>query len=465
MLDTLLFIVFLTQIVIFIYFIILNSTYTLFTFIAFRDIIKRKIHASRFRIAQTLTTSFYRPISLIVPAYNEQETIVSSIHSQLALHYPEFEIIIVNDGSNDQTVERLIKAFEFVEVDKPLKLDIFHQPIRQFYLSLLHPNLVLVDKANGGKFDAINCGINAASYPLFCVVDADSLLEYDSLVRAGALFSQDKEVIAVGGTIRPLNGCEVINGQVVNIKTPKKSIELFQCVEYTRGFLAGRSAWNLFDALLIISGAFGIFRKDIVSKIGGYRHTIGEDMDLVVRMHRYCIDHNISYKILSIPDPICWTEVPHDWISLLKQRNRWHRGLIDVLWHNKTMLFNPKYKNVGLFGMSYFFFVEALGPTIEMFGYVGLILFYLFGLIDRDIALLIFLFAFLWGSYITLSSIILDNLLYRRYSTLNDLLKLSLFGFLESFGYRQVITVERFIATFQFWRKEWGNITRKGVHK
>lgn len=464
MLDTFLFFILITQIIIFIYFILLNSTYTLFTFIAFRDILKRKVHGSHFRITQTLTTSFYRPISMIVPAFNEEGTIVSSIRSQLALHYPEFEIIIVNDGSTDQTAERLISAFEFVEVDKPVKLEVPHQPIRKIYLSLLYPNLILIDKENGGKFDAINCGINVSSFPIFCVVDADSLLEYDSLVRAGSLFSQDKEVIAVGGTVRPLNGCEVINGQVVNIAAPKTAIELFQCVEYARGFLAGRSAWNLFDALLIISGAFGIFRKDIVTKIGGYRQSVGEDMDLIVRMHRYCIDYNISYKILSIPDPICWTQIPHDWVSLLKQRNRWHRGLIDVLWHNKVMLFNPKYKNVGLFAMSYFFFVEALGPTVEMFGYLGIIFFYLVGLVDRDIALLIFLFAFLWGSYISLSSIILDNLLYRRYSRLRDLLKLAVFGFLESFGYRQIITVERFIATFQFWRKGWGKIKRKEIH-
>ncbi len=463
MLDTLLFCVLMTQIIIFIYFLVLNSTYTLFTFIALRDILKRKSQGSHFRLNQTLTTSFYRPISMIVPAFNEEETIVSSIRSQLALHYPEFEIIIVNDGSQDQTIERLIGAFEFVEVDKPVKLEVPHKPIDTIYLSLLYPNLILINKENGGKFDAINCGINVSSYPLFCVVDADSLLEYDSLVRAGSLFSQDKEVIAVGGTVRPLNGCEVINGQVVRIAAPKTAIELFQSVEYTRGFLAGRSAWNLFEALLIISGAFGIFRKDIVTKIGGYRHSVGEDMDLIVRMHRYCIDHNISYKILSIPDPICWTQVPHDWASLLKQRNRWHRGLIDTLWHNKVMLFNPKYKNIGMLAMSYFLFVEALGPTIELFGYLGIIFFYLIGLVDRDIALLIFLFAFLWGSYITLSSIILDNLLYRRYAKLRDLLKIALFGFIESFGYRQIITVERFIATFQFWRKGWGKIKRKEI--
>jgi len=465
MLDTVLLFVLMTQIVIFVYFLLLNGTYTFFTVISFRDILRRKIFGSRFRLNQTLTTSFYRPISMIVPAYNEEATIVSSIRSQLALHYPEYEIIIVNDGSTDATLERLIRAFELVEVDKPVKLDVFHRPIRTMYLSLLYPNLVLVDKENGGKYDAINCGINVSSYPLFCVVDADSLLEYDSLVRAGSLFSQDKEVVAVGGTVRPLNGCEVVNGQVSRVATPATWIEMFQCVEYTRGFLAGRSAWNLFRSLLIISGAFGIFRKDIVIKIGGYRRTVGEDMDLVVRMHRYCIDHKISYKILSIPDPICWTQVPHDWKSLFKQRNRWHRGLIDVLWHNKTMLFNPKYKNVGLFGMSYFLFVEALGPLIEMFGYIALIVFYAFALIDRENMLLFFLFTFLWGSYITLSAIILDNFLYRRYSSLKDLLRLSLFGVIESFGYRQMITVERFSATFQFWRKGWGKVKRKEIHK
>lgn len=463
MLDLQFIIVIIIQIIIFIYFLILNSTYTAFTFIALDDIIKREVYGSRFRLHQTLSTSLYRPISLIIPAYNEQATIVSSIRSQLALHYPEYEIIIVNDGSKDETISRLIDAFHFIPVDKPVKLEIYHQPIRQVYISLLSPNLWLIDKDNGGKFDAINCGINACNYPLFCVVDADSLLEHDSLLRAGSIFAHDKEVVAVGGTVRPLNGCTVVNGQVTSIKTPSKWIELFQSVEYIRGFLAGRSAWNLFDALLIISGAFGIFRKDIVLKIGGYRHTVGEDMDLVVRTHRYCIEHDIPYKILSLPDPICWTQVPDDWTSLMKQRNRWHRGLIDVLWYNKIMMLNPKYKKVGLLGMTYFFFVEALGPTIEMFGYISFIIFYIFGLIDREISIYIFLFAFTWGSYITLSSIFLDNFIHKRYSSSKDLLKLALFGLMESFGYRQLMTIERFIATFQFWRKGWGKINRKEI--
>ncbi|MDD4854981.1 MAG: glycosyltransferase family 2 protein [Sulfuricurvum sp.] len=463
MYDLLFIIIIIVQLIIFIYFLILNSTYTLFTFFALSDIIRREVHSSRFRLQQTLSTSFYRPISLIVPAYNEQATIVSSIRSQLALHYPEFEIIIVNDGSNDETVKRLIDAFDFIPIEKPIKLEIDHQQIQQIYISLQNPNLWLIDKNNGGKFDAINCGINVCNYPLFCVVDADSLLEYDSLLRAGSMFAHDKEVVAVGGTVRPLNGCEILNGQVITIKTPRKWIELFQSVEYTRGFLAGRSAWNLFDALLIISGAFGIFRKDIVLKIGGYRHTVGEDMDLVVRIHRHCIDNAIPYKILSIPDPICWTQVPDDWISLMKQRNRWHRGLIDVLWYNKIMIFNPKYGKVGTLGMTYFLFVEALGPTIELVGYISFFIFYFFGLIDRQIGIYIFLFAFTWGVYITLSSIFLDNFIHKRYSNTKDLFKLSFFGILESIGYRQLMTIERFIATFQFWRKGWGKIIRKEI--
>lgn len=449
------------QLVIFIYFLILNLSYTLFILISIKDIKRYTKSLTPQGLQKILSSLFYKPISIIVPAYNEEETIVATVRSLLSLYYPEFEVIVVNDGSTDSTLERLIKEFKLKRVNSPLRLALEHKPIRAVYASISHANLVVIDKENGGKADALNTGINSSHFPIFCCIDADSIIANDALLRASRVFMEDKEIVATGGIVRVLNGCKVEGGTVTEVKAPKKALECFQAIEYTRGFLFGRTSLNFFKSLLIISGAFGIFRKDMIIEIGGYRHTVGEDMDLVVRLHKYCMDKNIRYKIIFIPDPICWTQVPFDFSSLLKQRNRWHRGLIDSLFFSKKMFLNPKYGSVGLFGYPYFMFIEALGPLIEFTGYFGFILFYLFGFISRDLAFLFFALAFVWGILININTLILDNLIYRRYKTLGDLLKLCIFGMLEFFGYRQLISVERLIATFQFWKKSWGKPERE----
>lgn len=448
------------ELAIFLTAILINTTYTLFSVMSLADILGRKRNMTDSVLEKTLNSSYFRPITLVVPAYNESATIVSSLKSQLNIDYAEFEIIVVNDGSKDNTMEVLINEFELIEIHKPIQIVLKHQEIKKFYISLQYPNLIVIDKGNGGKFDAINCGINASSYPLFCVVDADSLLEKDSLLRAGAMFAEDHTLIAIGGTIRPSNGCTIRHGEVVKVSAPKTFIELVQSVEYMRGFLIGRSAWNLFKSVLIISGAFGVFRKDIVKAIGGYRHTVGEDMDLIIRMHKYCIDKKYPYKILSVPDTICWTQVPNDWGSLAKQRTRWQRGLMDCLLYNRSMILNPKYKTVGLLGMSYFLVVEALGGIIEFLGYLLLIYLLLFS--DMNVAHMLYLtlLMFLWTNYITLNAIFFDNLLQRRYNSFFDLFKLMITGVFENFGYRQYLSYHRFIGSFTFHKKQWGVIKR-----
>ena len=453
------------QIFILSYFGIVNSLYTFFILISLYHIFKHALLVRKERIEMMLSRVLYRPISIIVPAYNEEETIVDNIRSLLSLHYPEYELIVVNDGSTDRTLEKIKEAFRLVRLDRPIRKKLKHKEIREVYISLDHPNLIVVDKENGGKADALNCGINVSSYPLFCSIDADSILEESALLRASRLFVEDRYIIATGGSVRVLNGSVVSGGKVVEIRAPKKWIETFQVIEYVRGFLTGRTAWNLFNSLLIISGAFGIFRKDMVLEVGGYRKTVGEDMDLVVRLHKHCLEKRIPYRIVFLPDPICWTQVPSDLQSLLKQRNRWHRGLIDSLWHSKDMFFRPKYKWIGLFGFPYFFFVEFLAPTVEFVGYLSVVIFYLTGFLARDFALLFFLIAFLWGVMISVGSILLDNLMYRRYGRIRDIVKLMVFSLFEIFGYRQLIVMERFVATFQFWYRSWGKPKRKNLDK
>ncbi len=462
--ETIIFAFDLLQVGVFIYFVCVNSMYTMFTLVAVKDIRGHLFTTTRLELQNIFAGVLYKPLTIIVPAFNEEETILASLRSLLDLKYPEFEIVVVNDGSTDKTLERLIAGFNMVRVEKPLNLVLHHEPVEEQYISLDHPSLLVLSKRNGGKSDALNAGINASRYPLFCSIDADSILENEALARAARPFMEDMEVIATGGIIRVLNGCTVEGGVVTEVKAPRKILECFQAVEYTRGFLTGRTSWSFFRSLLIISGAFGIFRKDMVQAIGGYRKTVGEDMDLVVRLHRHCHEKKLRYKVVFVPDPVCWTQVPADLESLLKQRNRWQRGLVDSLWHNRKMFFNPRYGKVGLIAFPYFLLVETLGPVVEFFGYAVFLVFFLFGSINRELIVLFFLLAIFWGIWINLGSILLDNLIYKRYRGVRDLLKLCFFGTFEFLGYRQLIVVERFIAGFFFLEKSWGKQQRQEIH-
>ncbi|HET9122037.1 MAG TPA: glycosyltransferase family 2 protein [Acidiferrobacteraceae bacterium] len=449
------------QVFIFLYFVLLNGTYTIFTFIAMRRIRSHSVTAS-VRSLQHITGGYYKPVSIIVPAYNEAKTIVSSLQSLLLINYPEFEVVLVDDGSEDHTFEAVQQVFHLVPVKRPVRTRLMHEPIVGLYVSLEHPNLLVARKTNGGKADALNAGIDVSSYPLFCCVDADSMLEPDALLRAAKPFIEDREVVASGGLVRVLNGCTVRNGVVEEIRAPTKGLECIQAAEYTRGFLSGRMAWNAFGSLLIISGAFGVFRKDLVVAMGGYYPTIGEDMDLVVRMHRYCVEHRLRYKVMFVPEPVCWTQVPSDLHSLLRQRNRWHRGLVDTLWRNRAMFLNPRYGSVGLLGLPYFMLIEMLGPAIEFAGYVGFLILFLLNWIDPEFALLFLVVAVLWGVWINVTGVMLDNLIFRRYRDVRDILKLCLYGSLEFLGYRQLLAAERLIATFQG-RSGWGHVKRHQI--
>jgi len=461
--DTTILILFILQLIVFLYFIVVNGTYTILTIISLKDIRTHLSTISSRSIRNILSSVFYRPLSIIVPAYNEKENIVTTVQSLLSLTYPEYEVVVVNDGSTDTTLEELVRHFRLVRIEKPVSIVLRHEPIEDIYISLDYEKLTVVSKKNGGKSDSLNAGINVSRFPLFCSIDADSLLENDALMRAARLFVEDREVVATGGIVRVLNGCTMKDGVVTEVHAPKKALECFQAVEYTRSFLSGRTSWNSFDSLLVISGAFGIFRKDMVMAIDGYRKTVGEDMDIVVRLHKHCRRNKIRYKVVFVPDPVCWTQVPSDLVSLLMQRNRWHRGLIDSLWKSKNMFCNPKYGKVGFVGYPYFLFIEAFGPTIEFLGYCLFIILFFLGWISREFVILFFFLAIIWGMWLNLGSIILDNMIYRRYDRVKDLLKLCLFGLLEYLGYRQLIVVERFIATILFWKKDWGKPKRQEI--
>src|SRR5262245_15712055 len=352
------------------YFLVLNTLYLMFAVIAF---VRLRRHRRRWtsRELEAVVRSPETPgISLIVPAYNEEATIRESVRSLLLLNYPAFEVVVVNDGASDKTLEVLVSGYDMLRAPVSYPQPIATQIVKGCYRSLSHPDLLAIDKVNGGKADAMNAGINAARHPLVCVIDADSILEPHALTRAVLPFLEDPATIASGGIIRIANGCTVDAGMVTEVKLPSSRLALFQVVEYLRAFLAGRVAQSAANALLIISGAFGIFRRSAVVEVGGFRtDTIGEDMELVTRLHRIYRERRERYRIVFQPDPVCWTEASESAAILRSQRNRWQRGTMQVMSYHKAMLGNPRYGAVGLFAMPYYLIFEMLGPAMEFTGF------------------------------------------------------------------------------------------------
>lgn len=446
------------------YFLLLNGFYLLLyavSFVKISDYARREIYSG---IPELFTSNYAPPVSIIVPAYNEEATIVASVRSFLALQYPLFEIVVVNDGSKDGTVEVLREEFDLSESDQPVRIQLKTQPMRTVYASAAE-RLILIDKENGGKADALNAGICAANYPFVCCIDADIVLDEDALLRVARPMIESSNVVAVGGIVRVANGCEVESGRVVKIRTPRNIWANFQIVEYLRAFLAGRTGWSVLNAMLIISGAFGMFRRRDFIEAGGYAHdTVGEDMEVVTRMHRNLKEKGEPYRIAFVPDPVAWTEVPATLRVLRRQRDRWHRGLMDTLFRHRKMLLNPRYGTVGLLAMPYFFLFEFLGPVVELLGYVAVPLSLFLGYLDVEFAVTFFLAAVGLGALLSVAAVFLEELRLNRYPRWLDVLKLTLYGILENFGYRQLNTVWRAWAIVSFLRnnQSWGAMERRG---
>ena len=457
------------NIVILSYFIVINGIYFSLLFISYFSVLKyrRRIqHEQWRRIVQSPLTV---PVSIIAPAYNEELTIDESTKSLLMLEYPEFEVIVVNDGSKDGTLERLKVDFNLHPIPMDIEGKVACQQILGIYRSPDNPSLVVVDKINGGKADALNAGINVSRYPLICAIDADSLIESGAFLRVTKPFLEKPgKTVAVGGIIRVANGCDIEAGRVVKVGLPRTWLPLIQTVEYLRAFLFGRSGWSALRSLLIISGAFGVFRKDIVITIGGYRHdTVGEDMELVVRMHHYLREQRQKYEMHFLPDPVCWTEVPESHKVLGGQRSRWQRGLIDNLRIHRRMMLNPRYGAIGMVAFPYFVLFEMLAPLIELSGYIIIPLSYALGMVNFLFFALFLAIAILLGVILSTGSVVLEELSFRSYPKTSDLLKLIAVSFLENFGYRQLTVWWRVKGTWDYFRGKtaWGKMERKGFAK
>jgi cellulose synthase/poly-beta-1,6-N-acetylglucosamine synthase-like glycosyltransferase len=452
--------------IILVYFFLINSLYLMLVILSIFGIVQYRNMNTYVSFKEIFQMPLVKPISIIAPAYNEEMGIIESVRSLLSLEYPFYEVIVVNDGSTDHTLEKLVKTFDLKKSPRVFRKVIETKTIKGIYISPSYPKLVVVDKANGKKADALNAGLNVSRYPLFCGIDSDSILEKDALLKMARPFLEDPDkTVGAGGIIRLSNGCQVKSGQVVKVGLPRNTLARFQILEYLRAFLGGRIGLSMLKSILIISGAFGLFRKDIALQCGGYRTgTIGEDMDLVVRMRKYLHEKKIPFVFRFIPDPICWTEAPETLKSLARQRNRWHRGLIESLSHSVKMTFNPRYGVTGMFAMPFYVIFEMFGPLIEVGGYALFTVYVLLGDFNQPFAVWFFLLAVVFGILLSLLAILLEEYSSRRYPRLKDIIIIVIFGLLENVLYRQYLAVIRAMAFLDFakGKKGWGKMERKG---
>jgi len=454
------------------YVVAVNLVFILLLLLSLKEVINQakywKVKSQSFLWKEGILPS----ISIIAPAYGEEATIIESSKSLLGLSYPDFQLVVVNDGSPDNTLNTLIDYYGLEKVDMIVNERLKTQPMRGLYTNPSYPNLIVVDKANGGKADALNVGINVASKDYICCIDADSLLEPTALLKiASRSLDYEEETVATGGNIMPINGCTVDRGVITGISIPKSHVARLQTIEYLRAFMAGRLGWTYINALLIISGAFGLFKRSRVIEIGGYltsseryrTDTVGEDMELVVRLSRHMRESKIPYRVQHAYNANCWTEVPESFSILKKQRDRWHRGLIDIIHFHRRIPFRPMYGSMGLISFPYFLIFEVIGPFFELMGYLAIVSQVIFGMLDWPVALLLFSAIVLMGILVSMTGILFTE--YKRnYFTFKETAILLTYAFLENFGPRQIISLWRVGGYISSMKKPkgWGKMVRKG---
>ncbi len=445
------------------YFVLLNLTYLGLSLLALAGL--RRYMGGR-SAAERVYSHLQVPVSLVVPAYNESGTIATSVRALLQLRYQQFEVIVVNDGSTDDTLDVLRREFGLEPFPEAYRVQIKTRPVRGIYRSRQYPNLRVVDKENGGgKADASNAGINAARYPLFYCGDADGVLDPYSLEHVVRPFLEDPHTVACGGSVRIINGCSVRGGVLEKVGLPRNPLALVQVVEYLRAFLGGRMGWSAVNGMLIVSGAFGVFHRDTVVAAGGFRaDVIGEDMEMTVRLHRTLSERRTRYRVAFIPDPVCWTDAPEDFGTLAKQRKRWQRGLAESLWTNRKICFARGSGAAGWLAYPFFWLFELLSPIIEVGGMLVMALATILGMLSPSSFLAFLTAAFALGLVLSATALLLEELSFPTYPRIRDTLLLFLVAILENFGYRQLIAWWRLQALVGWWMGReihWGQMKRK----
>lgn len=452
-----------------IYFLVINTSYLVLILAASRDFVSN-VPRRRYGDRDDLINARQTPgVSIIVPAYNEAVGIVTSVQAMLSLNYARHEVVVVDDGSSDDTLAVLIKAFDLVEIPRIVPTDIWTV---QTATAVYTPrdgrtNLTVVTKPNSGRSDAINLGINAASMEFTAFVDADSILDSDALLRVVRPFVEDPErVVAAGGVIRAVNDCTVDRGRVTQVRMPKRWLPRIQVVEYLRAFQLGRAGWGQFKALILISGAFGLYRRDLMLELGGLDAAcIGEDFEFTLRVHRHMRDRKVDYRAVFVGGPVSWTEVPSTLKVLARQRRRWHRGLWEVLWKQRSMLMNPRYGRIGLIAIPYYWLFELIAPLLEFLGIILVPLGIAYGIVDATYALEFVAVAYVYAICVTLCALAIDEFAYHRYPGAKDIGLALLASIVENVGYRQLTAwwrIQGWMAALTGKKQVWGEMTRTG---
>jgi len=456
------------------YFMIFYSTFIVLSYImlivlAIRGIKKHSIlHSDEYTI-KTLKDSPYAPgISIIAPAYNEEKTILDNVQSMLRLEYPNYEVIVINDGSKDKTLELLVDEYKLVKVPYAYVEKVRTKPFRALYKSTIEPRLIVVDKENGGtKADASNAGINVISNPYFICTDVDCILEKHALYRViWPTMTEQVKVIAVSAAMRMNNGCVIEDGQMVEVRPPKRLIPLFQDLEYSRSYLIGKSGLSAMNAVQNVSGGFGLFDTDVAIKAGGYDgESFAEDMDLVARMIRHMCDSGTPYKIVQIPETCCWTEGPNNLVVLRRQRIRWGRGLLQMFSSHRDMVFNRKYSMYGKFTLPYILIFELLAPVIEFSGYCMIIYLFVTDAVNWNTIWIVFTTIFLFAQLMTILLISIENRVGGNFKKKSSYGWFLLASILEPFIYHPFLVffnLRGYLNHIFRSRATWGNMTRKG---
>ena len=448
------------------YYFLINTVYLIVLFLSILQINRMKKHRYTFDLDQAFKFRLLPPVSIILPAYNEEKTIVESVTSLLFIKYPNYELLVVNDGSKDNTLQVLIDSFNLIKTDYVYRCSIDTEEVRGIYISKEYRSLVVIDKGNGGKADALNAGINISRYPYFCAIDADSILGEDALARLIIPFVHDPlRTTAVGGIVKAANGAHIEKGRLLRERLPKNPLVIFQTIEYARSFLMGRMGLSVINSLLIISGALGLFRKEDVLKVAGYkRKSLGEDMLLVVSLHKQKLRERKPYRICFLHDSVCWTEIPSDLKTLKKQRVRWQMGLLESITENRDMFLNPRYGVVGLFSIPFYFFSEIIPPFLEFIGYVviGLGL-YMKALTPTNI-LYFFLVSWVYSTVHSFVGLAMEHFVVGTTLKFHHFLFKLLVSLFENLFYRQINLIYRITGVFKFFTKkrEWGEMERRG---